>query len=433
MIKQLPVAEHICGIVGRLQEAGFEAYVVGGANRDLILGRIPKDYDISTSATPEEVRAVFGRRNARIIGKRFKLIHLFRGKEIIEISTFRRMPDDSHLPAHLKQKRARLPKNMILDDNEFGSSDEDAWRRDFSVNALFYDPNRKKLLDFTGMGLKDISDGVVRAIGDPQLRFEEDPVRMLRALKLVGQFGFLLEEKTAEALQQSLGLIQHAAQSRLSLELEKILRSTYADKILQTFYQYGFLKYFLPFFHENWNTPEMGYMRRLLTERNIRVERGCYRTSISIAVATMTVPFLERSYGQGRGTLWSPETLDVATCEKTIQKIFYPHTLVRRVTESASRVLLMQPLMRYSGKTPNITQSRSYLHARELLFIQNDVSWHQADLESCWSKNAASGGKKSGRRRSRYRRRPGNSPSGERQKSASGTEIAPQQAVAGGN
>ena len=246
MIERLVVAQPICNVVAKLQNAGYETYVVGGAIRDLLLGRVPKDYDISTSATPEQVRAVFGRRSARIIGKRFKLVHLMMGKEILEISTFRQAPDNQ-LPEHLLSKRRFLPSNMILDDNQFGTSEEDAWRRDFTVNALFLDPIAGKLIDYTGRGVDDIVNGVVRAIGDPKLRFEEDPVRILRALKLVGQYGFLPEPGTEQAIRESLPLIQHVVQSRLTLELEKILKSTYCHRILKAFQRYGFLRFFLPF------------------------------------------------------------------------------------------------------------------------------------------------------------------------------------------
>ena len=252
MIERLVVAQPICNVVAKLQNAGYETYVVGGAIRDLLLGRVPKDYDISTSATPEQVRAVFGRRSARIIGKRFKLVHLMMGKEILEISTFRQAPDNQ-LPEHLLSKRRFLPSNMILDDNQFGTSEEDAWRRDFTVNALFLDPIAGKLIDYTGRGVDDIVNGVVRAIGDPKLRFEEDPVRILRALKLVGQYGFLPEPGTEQAIHESLPLIQHVVQSRLTLELEKILKSTYCHRILKAFQRYGFLRFFLPFFADNWD------------------------------------------------------------------------------------------------------------------------------------------------------------------------------------
>ena len=151
MKHELPVANHVISLISELQNAGFEAYIVGGAIRDLLLGRTPKDYDISTSATPEEVRGVFGRRIARIIGKRFRLVHVQYGGELFEVSTFRKAPTQGQLRPDGRPAKD-LPEHMILSDNEFGSAEEDAWRRDFTVNALFYDPVRSELIDYTVRG-----------------------------------------------------------------------------------------------------------------------------------------------------------------------------------------------------------------------------------------------------------------------------------------
>ena len=220
-------------VVDALQKAGFETYIVGGAIRDLLLKRKPKDFDISTSATPEEVRQVFGRRKARIIGKRFRLTHVTVNGELFEVSTFRRTPS-VHAGDKNDEKFQKMPENLIVSDNDYGTAKEDAFRRDFTVNALFYDPVNKVLIDHTGMGIKDIENGVVRAIGEAALRFEEDPVRMIRALKLVAQFDFSLESATENALFGALPLLKHASAGRLSLELEKILkRSSSHPRALQ--------------------------------------------------------------------------------------------------------------------------------------------------------------------------------------------------------
>ena len=176
----LSVSRNAYEIVSQLQDNGYEAYIVGGAIRDLLLGRTPKDFDISTSATPEEVRGVFGRRHARIIGKRFRLVHVYMNGELFEVSTFRQAPDAEEQENRKQGKLADLPEHLIVSDNSFGSAEEDVWRRDFTVNALFYNPVNCEILDYTEYGVDDINNGIVRAIGNPTLRFEEDPVRMLR-------------------------------------------------------------------------------------------------------------------------------------------------------------------------------------------------------------------------------------------------------------
>ena len=184
-------------VVSRLVQNGYEAYLVGGAVRDLLLGCEPKDYDITTDATPEEVRTIFGRRNCMVIGRRFRLAQVRVGAEEFEVSTFRRKPTQ-------EERKGRYEDHgvMIWSDNEFGTLEDDVQRRDFTVNALYMDlVGTRGIIDYTG-GIQDLKAGIVRTVGDPEERFEEDPVRMLRALKLVGQHGFKLEAATAAALER---------------------------------------------------------------------------------------------------------------------------------------------------------------------------------------------------------------------------------------
>ena len=169
---KLSISANARYVVTALQESGYEAYIVGGAIRDLLLEREPKDFDIGCSATPEEVRQVFGRRNARIIGKRFRLTHVTCKGELFEVSTFRKAPVAGGQNERETLNSEEIPENLIVSDNSWGTAVEDAWRRDFTVNALFYDPVSNELYDHTGMGLEDIKSQTVRAIGDPALRFE---------------------------------------------------------------------------------------------------------------------------------------------------------------------------------------------------------------------------------------------------------------------
>ena len=297
IVRKLDVARHIVDLCQQLQMAGYETYVVGGAVRDFLINKVPKDYDISTAATPEDIRRVFGRKHARIIGRRFRLVHLHHGGEIVEVSTFRRKPSREDQDVKVREKLGGVPDNMIFNDNEFGSSKEDAERRDFTINAVFYDPVSCLLVDHTGNGLDDIANRVVRAIGEPERRFEEDPVRILRALKFAGQCNMTLEPETEAALVKCLPLIQLAAPSRLTLELEKILKNASSHKILWMFHHYGFLAHFLPMLNLTWSEPEGQLALRLLETRNRRIADGCYRDSISVAMVLIMLPYLEKSYG----------------------------------------------------------------------------------------------------------------------------------------
>lgn len=395
MKHELPVPAHVVDLISELQEAGYESYIVGGAIRDLLLGRQPKDFDISTSATPEEVRAVFGRRSARIIGKRFRLVHVTWCGELFEVSTFRQAP--AHSGANAKKD---LPENLILSDNSFGTAEEDAWRRDFTVNALFFDPVKNELIDFTGQGVEDIRNRVVRAIGNPGLRFEEDPVRMLRALKLIGQYDFTMDSATENALFSHLELIRVASPSRLALELEKILASSYGDKHFQAFHDYGLLPYFLPELNRAWDTPHGDYALNLLNERNCRVREGLYRNSVSLAMATLALPFVEKECGAQPGNLWKPGPDSTAAIRGVLDTLFKPQTMMNRMTLSAERVLILQPLFGDAQSKEKLVEAKSYPHSRELLLIRTAVAEEDtAEIERQWP--PASARRRSGSKRER--------------------------------
>jgi poly(A) polymerase len=209
-------------VTSGLQTAGYQAYVVGGAVRDLLLGRIPKDFDIATDATPEEVRRVF--RRARIIGRRFQLVHVMFGEEVVEVSTFRRMIEagDAQTDEH----------GRLLRDNEFGDQEQDAARRDFTANALFYDPSSQEICDYHG-GYADTRNQLLRIIGDPEVRYREDPVRMLRAVRLSAKLGIRLDAATAAPIASMKGLLDNVPQARLLDEVLKMLLSGHSLECIQ--------------------------------------------------------------------------------------------------------------------------------------------------------------------------------------------------------
>ncbi len=210
-------------ITTQIQQAGFSAYIVGGAVRDLLLGLTPKDFDIATSATPEEVRSIF--RRSRIIGRRFRLVHVMCGAETVEVSTFRgpsSNEDDDSASIQLTDAHGRL-----LRDNVFGSQEEDALRRDFTVNALFYDPAKEEILDYLN-GYEDIKAKKLRIIGDPVQRYREDPVRLLRAVRLASKLNLQIAAETAKPIGDLAPLLQNVPPSRLFDEMLKLLLSGHA-------------------------------------------------------------------------------------------------------------------------------------------------------------------------------------------------------------
>ena len=409
--QNLSVSRNAYEIVAGLQENGYEAYIVGGAIRDLLLGRTPKDFDICTSATPEEVRSVFGRRHARIIGKRFRLVHVYMNGELFEVSTFRQEPDAEEQEIRKQGKLADLPEHLIVSDNSFGTAEDDVWRRDFTVNALFFDPVKNEIIDYTDFGIDDIQNGIVRAIGNPTLRFEEDPVRLLRALKLVAQYDFTVEAETENALFNQMHLIECAAPSRLSLELEKILQSIYSDRHLEVFHDYGLLKYFLPEIDRRWGTGHIEYMLDMLYERNCRVDEGHYRNSISIALAILAIPFLEADGGNEPGTLWEPHPDNNVIIEDTVIKAVKPLNMMIRMRVSAERILKILPDLVFgnTNKRSQLLQNRSYPHAREIGIIHSCVTCKSSkEFESLWpfrSESAFSGNRNSNNNKSSHKKK----------------------------
>lgn len=206
-------------VTAGLQEGGFKAFVVGGAVRDLLLDLEPKDFDIATDATPEQAREIF--RRSRIIGRRFRLVHVMCGADTVEVSTFRGGISDD------EEEHSRDEHGRILRDNVFGTQEEDALRRDFTVNALFYDPVTEQILDYTN-GFADIGKRVIRMIGDPEQRYREDPVRMLRAVRLAAKMRGEIEPKTRAPIKRMAALVQNVPTARVFEEMLKLLLSGHA-------------------------------------------------------------------------------------------------------------------------------------------------------------------------------------------------------------
>ncbi|MDD0973339.1 polynucleotide adenylyltransferase PcnB [Pseudomonas fontis] len=215
-------SRHAVGIVERLQNAGYQAYLVGGCVRDQLLGITPKDFDVATSATPEQVRAEF--RNARIIGRRFKLVHIHFGRDIIEVATFRANHSETEEDSHTS---SRNESGRILRDNVYGTLEEDAQRRDFTINALYYDPVSERILDYAN-GVHDIRNRLIRLIGDPTQRYQEDPVRMLRAVRFAAKLNFGIEKHTVQPIRELASMLREIPSARLFEETLKLFLSGHA-------------------------------------------------------------------------------------------------------------------------------------------------------------------------------------------------------------
>lgn len=237
MISRKNIHSGAVKVLYRLRDAGFSAYLVGGGVRDLLLGLRPKDFDVATDAHPEQIRKLFS--NSRVIGRRFRLVHVVFGREIVEVSTFRKTLTDASEEHHQNEH------GMMLRDNAFGKIDDDAVRRDFTVNALYYDINDFSVVDYVG-GVKDLRHRLLRLIGDPEVRFREDPVRMLRALRLAGKLNFHLAEDLQKAIPKMKDLLGLVSKARLFDEVNKIFVSGRSKEVFALLQKYSFVELLFP-------------------------------------------------------------------------------------------------------------------------------------------------------------------------------------------
>ncbi|OGI40024.1 MAG: poly(A) polymerase, partial [Candidatus Muproteobacteria bacterium RBG_16_62_13] len=280
-VSRANISEYALKVLYRLKEAGYASLLVGGCVRDLLLGREPKDFDVVTDVRPEQIREVF--RSARLVGRRFRLAHVRFGRDIIEVATFRRsgVSDVSREPLDLEdeeegngegnvREREETDKDLILDedgrllrDNVYGNQEEDAYRRDFTVNALYYDIRDFSIVDYVG-GMEDLQAGIIRCIGEPEVRYREDPVRMLRAIRFAAKLGFRVEKQTAAPIRELASLLASVPPARLFEEVLKLFHGGSALETFELLRQYGLFGYLFPMTEQNLAQEEDGFPHTLV-------------------------------------------------------------------------------------------------------------------------------------------------------------------------
>ncbi|MHB8058830.1 MAG: polynucleotide adenylyltransferase PcnB [Desulfuromonadaceae bacterium] len=313
-------------VLYRLKDNGYVAYLVGGCVRDLLLGREPKDFDVVTNATPGEVKRLF--RSCRLVGRRFRLAHIHFHEELIEVATFRSQAADEPGPLaeekrgrENRQRQSHMLKNddgMILRDNVYGTPKEDAQRRDFTVNALAYDIADFSIIDFAG-GIADLNAGIIRTIGDPAVRFQEDPVRMLRAVRFAAKLGFTMAEETRKALVCAAATIVSASPPRLYEEMLKILLSGEGAKCCDLLRQTGLFAALFPFFSAWLDAESEGFPHtrfgEMLTCVDSLVQQGS-TVSSPLLLALLFGEYLDEKAAnfRAKGAPWQ-QSVDAATVE----------------------------------------------------------------------------------------------------------------------
>jgi len=284
-VSRSKISDNALKVLYKLKKEGFDAYLVGGCVRDMLLGREPKDFDVVTDADPEEIKKIF--RNCRLIGRRFRLAHVHFGKEVIEVATFRGNGNEQN------EKQILNEEGRLLRDNVYGTIEEDVWRRDFTVNALYYNIKDYTVVDYVG-GMEDHKTGTLRFIGDPETRCKEDPVRMLRAIRFAVKLGFMVDPACHQAIQANSGLLANIPPARL---YDEVLKLFLAGNALQTFEMlrhYGLFQVLFPSTEKSLAIEEGGFPKlfliKALQNSDNRIAEG----------KTVTVYFLMAAF------LWEP-------------------------------------------------------------------------------------------------------------------------------
>lgn len=336
-------------VIARLEREGHQAYLVGGCVRDLLIGRTPKDFDVATDAHPRQIKRLF--RNGRIIGRRFKLVHIHYGGHIIETATFRSDPFPRESEAETGDDAADAERDLdnllITEDNEFGTAEEDARRRDFTVNAIFLDPTKRTVIDYVG-GLEDLERGMLRTIGDPSVRLAEDPVRILRAVKFATRLGFRIDDATWSAMCEIAPRLSRSAPPRVLEEILRLMRSGTALGSFRMLRACGALSVILPAIDRYLGQKDdpaaqaraEGFWR-LLEALDADVHQG-FTPSTSVCIALLYLRIIEREADPAtREMKGAAPDLAIVTAEVLVP-VGLQTRLPRRETARARKIILLQ-------------------------------------------------------------------------------------------
>ncbi len=371
-------------VTDTLQQAGYEAFIVGGAVRDLVLGIGPKDFDVATNATPDQVQKLF--RKARLIGRRFQIVHVtFFGKghpEIIEVSTFRALLDNAG--DHVAES------GRILRDNVWGSQGEDAARRDFSINAMYYDPSSETVLDYHG-GMADIQKKTLRMIGDPAKRYREDPIRMLRAIRFAAKTEFTLEAATRAPIAKLSTLLQDVPSARLFDEILKLLMSGYSWAAIQGLRDAGLHHGLLPLLDHILDTSEDSkeanlFVKLALANTDQRIQAG-KSVSAGFLFATLLWPDLLKNWNANlaKGMANIPALQDAM--DDTIATQSSGMTIQRRFESDMREIWSMQPRFeKRVGRYPyRLIESPRFRAGYDFLLLRCATGEKEAALGQWWT------------------------------------------------
>lgn len=378
-------------VLYRLKEAGYQAFLVGGGVRDLLLGIVPKDFDVATNALPEEIRRVF--RNCRLIGRRFRLAHVHFGDEIIEVATFRaaaappEVDDDDHREA--ADARLQDDSGRLLRDNVYGDIDDDVWRRDFTANSLYYNIADFSVWDYTG-GAADVKDRVLRLIGDPETRYREDPVRMLRAARFAAKLGFSIHADTFAPMQELAELLGGVPAARLFDESLKLFLGGHGVASFDRLQHFGLLAHLLPATAQELGHEPEGPFARLVqlglagTDARVRADKAV--TPTFLYAVLLYGPILRRMTDRMTSGQPASYALDGAIDEivvAQVRRIGVP----KRFTLPLKEMLVLQPRFerRDGRRALGLLAHPRFRAAYDFLLLRAQAGYVSQELADWWT------------------------------------------------
>ena len=374
------VSQSALKVLYRLHKSGYQAFLVGGCVRDAMVGLHPKDFDVATDATPDEVRALFS--NCRLIGRRFRLAHVRFGREIIEVATFRAAAN------HADDDHAHDDEGRIIRDNVYGSIEEDVWRRDFTCNALYYNIADHSIWDFVG-GVEDIRQKHIVLIGDADQRLREDPVRMLRAVRFAAKLEFTVDESVTRAISNNVGLLANVPAARLFDEFLKLFQAGHAERTFDMLHDYGLFAQLFPATEQEIAQDEAfaDFVRAALSNTDKRVEAGQSVTPMFLLGVFFWAPVKRlAAIRRAEEKMSESQALSLASYELASQqqrRVAIP----RRFTVPMREMIALQPRFTATrGKRAmNLLDHRRFRAAYDFMMLLAEVGQFDPELARFWT------------------------------------------------
>ena len=379
-VSRSEISENALKVLYRLKNAGYQAYLVGGGVRDILLGLKPKDFDIATDAHPEQVRELF--RNCRLIGRRFRLAHVHFGREIIEVSTFRASHTDA-IDGEGHEEDGR-----IIRDNVYGKLDDDVWRRDFTVNALYYNIEDFSIVDYVG-GLEDIKNRQLRLIGIPEERYQEDPVRMLRAIRFAIKLGFSIHPVSEQPIRKLAPLLEEIPEARLFEEFLKLFMSGQSEKAYQQLREYGLFAMLFPQTEKFLNRGDEFIHKLLLSafrNTDTRLAEDKPVTPAFLLAALLWIPVRDLANDHESNGLSEMDAIHLAS-DAVISHQISSTSMPRRFTHMARDMWALQVrLKNIRGKRPlKLLAHQRFRAAYDFLLLRAEAGEDVQELASWWT------------------------------------------------